>query len=73
MISEDSYWTYPDTMHWPTLHGYLEGDLRREVDAFLRCVIHDAPVPVTLEAGLEAVRLAVALEESYRKGGEVYL
>lgn len=73
VISKDSYWMYPDTMHWPTLHGYLEGDLRREVDSFLRCIIHDTPVPVTLEEGFEAVRLAVALEESYREGKEIQL
>lgn len=73
IISEDSHWMYPDTMHWPALYGYLEGDLRREVESFLRCIIYDTPVPVTLEEGLEAVRLAVALEESYQRGREVLL
>jgi len=72
-ISEDSHWMYPDTMHWPILHGYLEGDLRREVESFLRCIVYDTPVPVTLEEGLEAVRLAIALEESYQKGKEIQL
>lgn len=73
VISEDGYWMYPDTMHWPILHGYLGGDLHREVEAFLRCIVQNIPVPVTLEEGLEAVRLAIALEESYRKGKEVLL
>jgi len=73
VICKDSFWMYPDTMHWPNLGEYVEGDLKREVEAFLRCILCDTPVPIPPEDGLEAVRLALALEKSYRNRAEVYL
>lgn len=73
MITQASHYRYPDTLHWPEVHGNIEGDLRREIEAFLKCVLEDQEVPVSLSEGFEAVKVALALEKSYLEEREVKL
>lgn len=71
MITQDLPYHFPDTLHWPEIDGKIEGDLRKEIEAFLKCVLDDDQVPVTIPEALEAVKVALALERSYREGREV--
>jgi predicted dehydrogenase len=73
--------------HWPqlrTLKGVSEGSmvryalqryepLKAELQAFLKAVTGEAPVPVTGEDGLKALRLALALVESGLKHQVIHL
>ncbi len=71
---------YVSGSQWPNLDnlkGISEGEMTRyaltryeplkaELQAFLRAIREDGPVPVTGQDGLAALRLALALEESGR-------
>lgn len=73
MITQTSHYRYPDTLHWPEIQGNVEGDLRREIETFLRCILEDREVPVPPSEAFEAVKVALALEKSYLEGREVEL
>jgi len=64
---------YPDTLHWTSSGGRIIGDLREELEAFARCIVEDKEVPVTVKEGLEALKVALSLEESYKKGTPITL
>jgi UDP-N-acetylglucosamine 3-dehydrogenase len=63
---------------WSAREGAVEAikasgpePLRRELDAFMRAVADRTAAPVDLDAGLEAVRVAEAAQESARLGRRV--
>ncbi|MGQ9631222.1 MAG: Gfo/Idh/MocA family protein [bacterium] len=59
---------YPDTMHWPIVSGRVDGDLRRELEYFLECVVSDKPPLLSGEDGLEDVYVIAAMERSIKEG-----
>lgn len=63
----------PDTGAWPVINGQVTGALAREVDHFLDCVRHGQPPLVNGEAGLTALRIALAVEESARTHQQISL
>ena len=60
-----------DTYHWPTDGEVPYGDLRRQLEAFVRSVADNAVPPVTGEQGLEAVRVVERIEQSLETGREM--
>lgn len=65
--------SWPDTQLWPTVHGAVDGALRRETWHFVD-VLRDADEPLVSGAdGLIALRIALAVEESARSGAAVRL
>lgn len=55
---------YPDTMHWPEIHGQVVGDLQNEILHFIQCVATGrAPLVGGAEAR-ETVSVALAIMES---------
>ena len=69
VVSEGAELSLPDTLHWPEVHGRIAGDLRLEVEHFVRCVKGEEEPLVTVEDGLRAVELALAIERSAFEGG----
>lgn len=59
---------YLDTHHWPESGGVPGGDLRRELEAFVRTVRGEAPAAVPGEDGLAAVAVIAAVERSLATG-----
>ncbi|MFQ5796435.1 MAG: Gfo/Idh/MocA family protein [Candidatus Bipolaricaulia bacterium] len=58
----------PDIYHWPEVRGKLQGDVREELIQFTDCVLADQDPPVTGEEALQAVRLALSIEQSIEAG-----
>ena len=65
--------TWPDTQLWPTIHGQVDGALRRELWHFVDVLRGDATPMVTGVDGLAALKIALAVEEASRLGTPVRL
>jgi len=64
---------FQDVSYGPTLHGERVGNMRLQLEHFLRCILRDEKPLVGAEEGLAGVKAALALEESIRTGKPVYL
>ena len=60
--------SYFENSYWPDIYGQVVGDVHHELEAFLRCVIEDLPVPVSGEDGRRAVATAEAIIASLESG-----
>lgn len=65
--------TWPDTHLWPTVHGQVDGALRRELWHFVDVLRGEAEPLISGADGLAALRIALAVEESARLGAAVRL
>lgn len=65
--------SWPDTHLWPTVHGQVDGALRREVWHFIDVLRGEAEPMVSGADGLAALRIALAVAESARSGAAVRL
>jgi predicted dehydrogenase len=65
--------SWPDTHLWPTIHGEVEGALRRQTWHFVELLRGNGDPLVTGADGLAALRIALAAEESARTGSAVRL
>jgi len=66
-----SGYEFPDVLHWPEIHGHIEGDLKRELEHFIRCVKTGEEPLVTVKDGLESLRVALAIIDSIEKAKAV--
>lgn len=67
----ETEWKNPDTLHWPIIDGKMVGDLRNEIEHFIDCIIHKKEPVVTGKDGLRALKITLAIMESYKKNKEV--
>lgn len=73
-IQDKQGWKWPDTMHWPVMHGQVVGALREELAYFVDCVANGKqPTIVTPEEAREALRVVLAAEESASRQAVVQL
>ncbi len=72
-VSEEEGYAYPDALHWPELHGRIEGDLRRELEHFLSCVRGEDEPLATAEDGYRSLEIARGLMRSIDRGEPVSL
>lgn len=64
-VHDSSGWKWPDTMHWPQMHGRIVGALQEELAYFTRCVAEGRqPDVVTPDDAREALRVVLAADES---------
>jgi len=66
-------WKFPDTLHWPAMHGEVVGDLLEEDRYFLKVLKGERPVISTGEDGRKALEVVLAAQRSYREGRPVHL
>ncbi len=59
-------WKLPDTRHWPTVNGKVNGAVRLEVEEFFDAILHDRPPLISGEDGRRSLEIALAAEESVR-------
>lgn len=64
-------WSHPQSLYWPTVHGYRRGYLKDEVDYFLRCVADGKPIEVITPEESKAVVTAIRTAEQAAKEGRV--
>ena len=66
-------WKFPDTLHWPQLHGEVVGDVLDEDRYFLRVLRGEAPIISTGQDGLNALQVVLAAMRSWREDKPVRL
>ena len=65
-LSGEGY-SFPDVNWWPDVNGQIQGDLKRELEYFIRCVQFgkpSSPVAATIEDGYESLKIALAIRDS---------
>ncbi len=58
---------YPDTVHWPVVHGRRVGDLEMELHHFVKCVSEGGNPLVTGEDAVKAIEVAIAINLSVQQ------
>jgi predicted dehydrogenase len=66
-------WKYPESRHWPEIHGWPSGAVRLEVEHFFDCVIHHREPLVTGQDGRRSLEVALAAQRSIVEGAPVSL
>lgn len=64
---------FQDVSYGPIVHGERVGNMRLQLEHFLKCILRDEKPLVGAEEGLAGVKAALALEESVRTGKPVTL
>ncbi len=70
---DDEGWKFPDTLHWPQLHGEVVGDVLEEDRFFLRALHGGHEILSTAEDGRKALEVVLAAQKSVREGESVRL
>jgi UDP-N-acetylglucosamine 3-dehydrogenase len=75
-IHDQGMSSFADRVEYPVpvaapVYGAPQGALKEEIDAFVRAVRGDIPVPVTMADAADAVRVATAIDEAVASHAEV--
>jgi len=70
---DEEGWKFPDTLHWPQMHGEVVGDLLEEDRFFLRVLRGEQEMISTAEDGRKALEVVLAAQKSVRDGAPVLL
>jgi predicted dehydrogenase len=66
-------WKFPETLHWPEMHGEVVGDVLDEDRYFLRVIKGEAPIISTAEDGRKALEVVLAAQASVREDRPIRL
>jgi predicted dehydrogenase len=66
-------WKFPDTLHWPQMHGEVVGDVLDEDRYFLKVVKGEREIISSAEDGRKALEIVLAAQKSVREGKPVEL
>jgi UDP-N-acetylglucosamine 3-dehydrogenase len=70
---DDEGWKFPDTLHWPQMHGEIVGDVLDEDRYFLHVLKGRRPIISSGEDGRKALEVVLAAQRSWREGAPVRL
>jgi predicted dehydrogenase len=70
---DEEGWKFPETLHWPQLHGEVVGDVLEEDRYFLRVVRGEREIISTGEDGRRALEVVLAAQRSWREGRPITL
>jgi predicted dehydrogenase len=70
---DEEGWKFPDTLHWPQLHGEVVGDLLDEDRYFIRVVNEQAPIISSGQDGRNALEVVLAAQASVREDRPIRL
>ena len=70
---DEEGWKFPDTLHWPQMHGEVVGDLLDEDRYFLRVLRGQAPNISTGQDGRAALEIVLAAMRSWREDKPIRL
>ena len=66
-------WKFPDTLHWPLMHGEVVGDVLEEDRYFLRVLRGERPILSTAADGRRALEVVLAARRSLQEDRPVRL
>ncbi|OUM85442.1 MAG: hypothetical protein BAA01_12895 [Bacillus thermozeamaize] len=67
-IYSDRTLVYPDTAYCVDMHGQFVGIMKEELSTFVRSVLEDQPLPITVEEACRAVQIVHCMEQSLKTG-----
>ncbi len=70
---DEEGWKFPDTLHWPQMHGEVVGDVLEEDRYFLRVVKGEREIISSAQDGRRALEVVLAAQKSAREGVAVLL
>ena len=70
---DEEGWKFPDTLHWPQLHGEVAGDVLDEDRYFLRVLRGQAPILSTGQDGRAALEIVLAAMRSWKEDRPIKL
>lgn len=70
---DDEGWKFPDTLHWPQMHGEVVGDVLDEDRYFMHVLAGRKEVISTARDGRNALEVVLAAMQSWREGRAVAL
>jgi UDP-N-acetylglucosamine 3-dehydrogenase len=70
---DEEGWKFPDTLHWPQMHGEIVGDVLDEDRYFLHVLNGKRTIISSGEDGRRALEVVLAAQRSWREGGPVRL
>jgi len=65
---DDEGWKFPDTLHWPELHGRLVGSILHEHEHFYKAILEDKKPLVDGEEARRSLEIALAARRSAELG-----
>jgi predicted dehydrogenase len=70
---DEEGWKFPETLHWPQMHGEVVGDVLEEDRYFLRVARGERPIISSAADGRQALEVVLAAQRSWRKGVPIRL
>jgi len=70
---DEEGWKFPETLHWPEMHGEVVGDVLDEDRYFLRVLRDDRPILSTGTDGRNALEVVLAAQASIREDKPIHL
>jgi predicted dehydrogenase len=70
---DEEGWKFPETLHWPQLHGEVVGDVLEEDRYFLRVLRDQAPILSSGQDGRAALEIVLAAMRSWKEDKPVRL
>lgn len=70
---DDDGWKFPETLHWPELHGRLIGSIVQEHEHFYRVILEDGEPLIDGEEARRSLEIALAARRSAESGTPVEL
>ncbi len=70
---DEEGWKFPDTLHWPIMHGEIAGDLLEEDRYFIKVLKGERDIISTGEDGFRALEVVLAAKRSSKEGASVSL
>ena len=66
-------WKFPDTLHWPVLHGEVVGDILEEARYFMKVLHGEREIISSGQDGKNALEVVLAAKQSYKESRQVKL
>ena len=70
---DEEGWKFPDTLHWPEMHGEVVGDVLDEDRYFVGVVKGEREIISTARDGRNALEVVLAAQRSYREDKPIRL
>jgi predicted dehydrogenase len=70
---DDEGWKFPDTIHWPQLHGEVVGAVLEEERYFIKVLRGDREIITTGQDGRKSLEVVLAAKKAYTTGSIVKL
>ncbi len=70
---DDEGWKFPDTLHWPVLHGEVVGNILEQARYFIKVIRGERDIISSGQDGKNALRIVLAAKRSYKENRQVKL